>query len=697
MMNSIVILQMFSGLLSFCGSTIIIYHVLYDRKKNLKRTYFRLLLVMSAFDLLLSSTSIAATFPIPKNSSIPMAFGNDKTCEAQGFITVLGLAVPLYNTSLSIYYFLSIQLKKNQYFIKKTELWMHIFSISYAMLGSLTGLFLNAYNPTPIRCWIAASPYGCLESDEECLHGKTEPILRWLFGGVPIILCFITITTCLSMIFRSLRDQERVMETKYRHSFTSKPVVQESPDITKSKKIQRRNSIRGGTLAQRKKKSALLARQSILYVGGFFLTYIFPFILCIIEHRDEQVVLNLQILTSLFFPLQGFFSFLVFIHPRYLQVRNQENGLSPIVAFWMTLSTPQKSTRNSLTGDRSRFGSRFSRSNVGGSILGGSRVASRAGSRVHSRQSGASSLANESNDSLTSLSMRPWYRRLLPSWREREDSLSRIEKRLAKIESRLVRVDCGSKRFSISKVKKHRISDHDVACFNDERKKNGECKSSMHFDSIDGGKASSCEQLKQKCEEALLQSDLMSINSEHDSISFNYETENNEEPTNSSLFVSSEGDHLQVMENTPPLNDTMKTVSDHESIITPFNDETENNSEKPKSSSSIASAGEDQIHVMKNGSCEKLEQRSEDDRNDDSQQSDTLNIVSYQENIIISSFNGETENSEKQKSSSPIASVGEDKLQVMKNSSCEKLEQKSEDDRNDESQQSDTMNTISHH
>ena len=88
------------------------------------------MLVMSIFDVLHSSAFIIGTVAVPRESGVYGAMGNSTTCLAQGFISWLGLAVPIYNNCLNLFYLLTIKYNMDSaYFTKKIEPFCHAFSI----------------------------------------------------------------------------------------------------------------------------------------------------------------------------------------------------------------------------------------------------------------------------------------------------------------------------------------------------------------------------------------------------------------------------------------------------------------------------------------------------------------------------------------------------------------------------------------
>ena len=70
----------------------------------------RLLLAISIYDIIESVWNFASTWPMVAGTTD--VFGNvgtTGTCSAQGFFLMLGVAVPIYNACLSLYYYLVIR------------------------------------------------------------------------------------------------------------------------------------------------------------------------------------------------------------------------------------------------------------------------------------------------------------------------------------------------------------------------------------------------------------------------------------------------------------------------------------------------------------------------------------------------------------------------------------------------------------
>jgi len=81
------------------------------------------------------------------------------------------------------------------------------------------------------------------------------------------------------------------------------------------------------------KKSRMIAIQGLLYVGAFYVTWLFPTISRITELVAGSNYFPIQFLDAFLLPLQGFFNFFIYIRPRYLTNRK----LNPNDGFLKTL------------------------------------------------------------------------------------------------------------------------------------------------------------------------------------------------------------------------------------------------------------------------------------------------------------------------------------------------------------------------
>jgi len=82
-------------------------------------------------------------------------------------------------------------------------------------------------------------------------------------------------------------------------------------------------------------KSKKIAVQGLLYVGAFYITWLFPTMSRITELVAKKNYFPIQFLDTFLIPLQGFLNFLIYIRPRYIAYRrqNKDDG------FWKALKT----------------------------------------------------------------------------------------------------------------------------------------------------------------------------------------------------------------------------------------------------------------------------------------------------------------------------------------------------------------------
>ena len=219
------IIPKFSAFMSLLGSGWIILEVLFNKEKQARErnnVYSRLLLGMSTFELLESMWNFQSTWPIPKGTEgVFGASGNTQTCVAQGFFLQLGLAVPMYNAFLSIYYLLVIKYNISDVKLQNNvEPFMHVIAILLPLATCIACLVLDLFNNANLWCWIAPYPLNCKDSarygaEGNCIRGDNAWIYRWAFYFGPLWSCIITAILTMIFVYKSVRAiDERTL--KYR-------------------------------------------------------------------------------------------------------------------------------------------------------------------------------------------------------------------------------------------------------------------------------------------------------------------------------------------------------------------------------------------------------------------------------------------------------------------------------------------------
>eukprot|EP00985_Skeletonema_marinoi_P014671 scaffold7473_cov141-Skeletonema_marinoi.AAC.11 len=230
------------------------------------------------------------TWPIPAGTKgVYLASGNKATCDAQGFFQqFFGVAPPLYNGSLAVYYFLIIRYgwKNGNPKLKVAEKLLHAVPLLYATITAVIGSALDMYRSSNLWCWVA---------------GQYQ-VTRMIFLYGPVWLSFIVTSFCMIKIYCEVRAQEAKTK-KYNSSVTSAG---------------------RSDLNQRTDHSRRFANQAMFYVLSFWITWLFP--TCT---RVSQFITGgsspfvFIALFTIFIPLQGFFNVLVYLRPKYLKFKKR--------------------------------------------------------------------------------------------------------------------------------------------------------------------------------------------------------------------------------------------------------------------------------------------------------------------------------------------------------------------------------------
>jgi len=250
-----VIISHLTGALSMIGSCTIIYIIVSDFKKRISCVYGRLLLMMSIFDVFFSIAHMLSSIPIPRDKMMHGSRGNTQTCEMQGFLLQLGIAVPLYNASLCFYFLLRLRYNVSEKTIaQKIEPFMHIMNVGFAMGSSVASLLMGLFNRKGTLCWIESYPWGCdFAPGLECTKGENSPLFEIIFGVIPIGCSYVVVMCSMVAIYLYIRRKEKL--------------------VRRSSNSNAANEARINLLSAEKKQTAILAS---LFVGAFFITYSIP-------------------------------------------------------------------------------------------------------------------------------------------------------------------------------------------------------------------------------------------------------------------------------------------------------------------------------------------------------------------------------------------------------------------------------------
>jgi hypothetical protein len=212
---------------------------------------------------------------------------------------------------------------------------LHGVSLLLPLMVSIIGLALGVFNwGGGFRCWVAPSPLGCDRFSAiigECTRGEHATAFEWAFINVPLYVSSLVFYMAVIRVYCQFR---------------------------KTTRNARRSSMTNATANTGRQ----LAVQCTLYGLFFANTCIWFVILSILDaagktHRIDRIY-PIIVLTNIFYPMQGFFNFFIYIRPRYLRIRRENASKSRGWALCVIFRYPQDedtTTSSSLSSGRSRF------------------------------------------------------------------------------------------------------------------------------------------------------------------------------------------------------------------------------------------------------------------------------------------------------------------------------------------------------
>lgn len=298
-----------SAILSLLASFLLVY-ILVRSCKGLRVTYHRLLLGMSCSDIFysLSWATFGAVTPSEQNYWIWNARGSKASCDAFGVMGALGLFGGLfYMCSLNLFYLAQTKFS-GTYIAKRIEPWLHLVPILMALSGGIIAVATDGIyaNDGGVCSYIAIAPPHCEGyEDGEIPEGFEDPCrpggLTLIFNlmGLFIILTPVVIGVSLVLIFVSVKGG-----------------CSRSPD--------------GQELAH----SHAVLYKAAAYTVGYFLTWSWFMIFGAVTGAGGVLPRFFFFFWWFFQPLQGLWTFLIYMHPRVLKARrSSERSTSWCCAF----------------------------------------------------------------------------------------------------------------------------------------------------------------------------------------------------------------------------------------------------------------------------------------------------------------------------------------------------------------------------
>lgn len=307
-----------SSFVSILGSTAVT-RIAYLKMTS---TYQRFLFMLSLMDILSSLFLMFHQLILPKSEAFYWAFGSQKSCTMAGFFLHFGtLAVAMYSSFLSLYFYFSIQFSSKRE--KQPE-----DVIGYWEWGAHACALL-----LPGGVAVAAAATGNIDVAEglglcaiesfECARGEIDE------------------SACVSTGNDewSIPQDTQALRWSYFASMIASIVASVISTLLVSGKV--RSTLRSddnGLTEEVKQRLRAVATQAVLYTGVFLNTLIWPILAIIIPTDTKAPVYFLHLLAFFFYPLQGVFNCLIYIRPRYQMLRTMYPDDSIIVVARVSLS-----------------------------------------------------------------------------------------------------------------------------------------------------------------------------------------------------------------------------------------------------------------------------------------------------------------------------------------------------------------------
>ncbi len=322
--KALAIIPKVTGMISFLCSLFLVSYILCSHKRRSK-VFGRIMVGLCIADMLSSFFGwFLSTWPMPSESWLHYgAVGNTQTCSMQGFLFQLGLSTAtMYQSSLLLYYFLTIVKEWRETQIKKWEICFHLVPCMVGLVTSIVGLVLEIYNPVSRGsvCWIAEYPPYCGQS-LSCTRGFNANPFQWWLLYIFVCTTFLWLIIAMASIFHKVHAVEKKAQ-RYAHSSSND-------------------------------NSREVAMQALFYAIAYTIPWIWAPIRGAIDTADiifkyptaDNAVVALSIVNAVIFPLQGLLNFLVYLRPRYTQISIWCGKQRVVVQESLKKSSPNKQQR----------------------------------------------------------------------------------------------------------------------------------------------------------------------------------------------------------------------------------------------------------------------------------------------------------------------------------------------------------------
>ena len=226
-----------------------------------QRVYHRLLFGIAIALSVAAINTILGTWMTPEGTIVAAwASGNEKTCQAQAYLSQFGgLTTAFYYGSISIYYLLVIRWGWRNFQLRKVEWIMHVIPYLYGVGSATAGLLVDAYRVAGPWCWCYPAP-GILSEQ------KSRMLRVVLLYGPLYLLIIMVLVNCLIVYFHVRRLELATAKYQAEHHRSAQLSVADNGPLDHPRA--------GVPRGQRMERTRAIAKQSFLYSGAFCVQWI---------------------------------------------------------------------------------------------------------------------------------------------------------------------------------------------------------------------------------------------------------------------------------------------------------------------------------------------------------------------------------------------------------------------------------------
>jgi hypothetical protein len=295
---------------------------------GIKTTYHRIILFMSSADCLTSLMIALTTIPMPKDVIYPFempSYGNIATCEAQGFIFMMGNGLAFcMNSVLNLYYLCTLRYNMTEKTFRcYLEIPLFILSLAIFITLPSTALLNQELNPDPTDpfCTPITYPLDCTKADNPECRGEGGRD-TWYPATIAVCsLTFFTLLITMALVVHSFYRNERKLRKTVKDNH-----IQEGDEAY-------------ADLQYAQWSSGIITRQALMYIAAFLITWIFGLVQISFFTEPND---TLYVLRMIFQPLQGFFNLIIFAYHKIYIVLISDEDVSFAEAVGIVFLHPDK-------------------------------------------------------------------------------------------------------------------------------------------------------------------------------------------------------------------------------------------------------------------------------------------------------------------------------------------------------------------